>query len=172
LAKAFGLTQQEDGSWSTNDNSVTAKLRVDFVNSMDNPGSIDFDADSMNAHATIQIGLDKADASTFNHELAHYYIRTFWNSKEIQDALDMVYVKEMGDYKNDPKARIAVEEALADYLTQRTIDSSFLTNIESNSFYQRFWEAFNKMLYRVFDIKTETARNAILNQTTRAFVVN
>ena len=78
----------------------------------------------------------------------------------------------MGDYKNDPEARKAVEEALADYMTQRSIDSMFLTNIESRSYFQRFWEAFNKMLYKVFDIKTNTARTAVLNQITRSFLVN
>lgn len=172
LAQAFGLTQQEDGTWATNDNSAVGKLRVEFVNSMSTPGSIDFNEASTNAHTVIAIGLNEADASTFNHELAHYYIRTFWNSKAVQDALDMVYVKEMGDYKNDPAARIAVEEALADYMTQRTIDSSFLTNIESQSYFQRFWEAFNKMLYKVFNIKTNAARNAILSQITKSFYVN
>lgn len=172
LAQAFGLTQQEDGTWTTDDNSTIGKLRVKFVNSMSTPGSIDFNEASTNAHTVIAIGLNEADASTFNHELAHYYIRTFWNSKAVQDALDMIYVKEMGDYKNDPAARIAVEEALADYMTQRTIDSSFLTNIESQSYFQRFWEAFNKMLYKVFNIKTDAARNAILSQITKSFYVN
>lgn len=172
LAQAFGLTQQEDGSWTTTDNSAEGQLRVQFVNSMLDPGNIDFDTDSINAHTVISIGLNQADASTFNHELAHYYIRKFWNSKAVQDALDMVYVKEMGDYKNDPQARIAVEEALADYMTQRTIDSLFLTNIESQSYFQRFWESFNKMLYKVFNIKTNTAKNAILKQIIKSFLVN
>lgn len=172
LAEAFGLTRQEDGTWTTTDTSAEGQLRVQFVNDMLNPGSIDFDGDSVNAHTVISIGLNQADASTFNHELAHYYIRKFWNSKAVQDALDMVYVKEMGDYKNDPKARKAVEEALADYMTQRTIDSQFLTNIESQSYYQKFWEAFNKMLYKVFDIKTNTAKNAILKQIIKSFLVN
>lgn len=172
LAQAFGLELQEDGTWTTNDNSAEGKLRVQFVNSMNNPGSIDFNGDSINAHTVISIGLNQADASTFNHELAHYYIRKFWNSKAVQDALDMVYVKEMGDYKNDTDARRAVEEALVDYMTQRTIDSEFLTNIESQSFYQKFWESFNKMLYKVFNIKTNIARNAILKQIIKSFLVN
>lgn len=172
LAEAFGLTRQDDGSWTSGDNDSTTSLRIAFVNSMQNPGSIDFNTHSDRVHSLILIGLNKADASTFNHELAHYYIRTFWNSKAVQEALDMVYVKEMGDYKTDENARIAVEEALADYMTQQSLDSMFRSNVESRSFFQRFWESFNKMLYRVFDIKTETAKRAILNQIVSSFLIN
>ena len=32
-------------------------------------------------HYIISIGLLNGDATTFNHELAHYYIRKFRNSK-------------------------------------------------------------------------------------------
>lgn len=173
LAKAFGLRQQKDGSWSTsNPNDPVAKLRVEFVESLAEPGSIDFNHHSTAAHSLILIGLNNGDASTFNHELAHYYIRTFWNSKVVQNALNMVYKKSMGDYKTDPKARIAVEEALVDYITAQTVENAYLTELESDNGFHRFWQAFNKMLYEVFNIKTKTARNAILNQIVRSFVVN
>lgn len=173
LAEAFGLTKQEDGSWVTVDkNDPIAKLRVEFVNRMNEPGSIDFNHHSTNAHSLILIGMNEGDASTFNHELAHYYIRTFWNSKAVQDALSMVYKKSMGDYKTDPNARIAVEEALVDYITAQTVDNAYLTELESDNGFKRFWQAFNKMLYKVFNIKTDTAKNAILNQIVQSFVVN
>jgi len=106
---------------------------------MDEPGSIDFNHHSTNAHSLILIGMNEGDASTFNHELAHYYIRTFWNSKAVQDALSMVYKKSMGDYKTDPNARIAVEEALVDYITAQTVDNAYLTELESDNGFKRFW---------------------------------
>lgn len=167
LAENFGLVRGEDGNYySADSKNETAKLRVQFVNSLSNPGVIDF------AHHLISISIQEGDCSTFNHELAHYYIRTFWNSRLIQNALDMCYVKEMGDYKHDEMAKIAVEEALADYLTRQTLDASFLTNIESRSYFQRFWEAFSRAMYKVFNIKNKTAKNAILRQCAQSFFLN
>lgn len=173
LAEAFGLTKQKDGSWAIIDETdPVAKLRVEFVNRLSEPGSIDFNHHSTNAHSLILIGINEGDASTFNHELAHYYIRMFWNSKAVQDALAMVYKKSMGDYKTDPNARIAVEEALVDYITAQTVDNAYLTELESQTGFKRFWRAFNEMLYKVFNIKTNTAKNAILSQIVQSFVVN
>jgi hypothetical protein len=41
------------------------------------------------AEHTLYISLINADPTTMNHELAHYYVRTFWESKEVQKALSI-----------------------------------------------------------------------------------
>jgi len=65
------------------DNSEYAKLRVQFVNGMTEHGYIDTYKQNEIDHYIISIGLLNGDATTFNHELAHYYIRRFKNSKLI-----------------------------------------------------------------------------------------
>jgi hypothetical protein len=85
IAKAFGLTKQGDGSWATQDSDPISRLRVEFVNSIDpeHAGLYEHNSMSVSAHHVIRIGLDKADPTTFNHEMAHHYVRMFWNSEVI-----------------------------------------------------------------------------------------
>ena len=171
LARAFGLVQQEDGSWTTDSSAPYAKLRVEFVNSLSHAGAYTHNSQADAMCHLIQIGLTHGDASTFNHELAHHYIRVFWNSKVVQDALNSVYNKKMGDI-NDPKVREAVEEKLVDMMTERSVDDMFKSNIEHKSFFQNFWEKFNTMLYQMFGIKNKTVRDALADNLTSLFMEN
>lgn len=171
LAQAFDLVQQEDGSWETDSKSPFAKLRVQFVNDLTNAGEYTHNSRADAMYHLIKIGLSHGDATTFNHELAHHYIRVFWNSEIVQKALQIVYKKSMGDI-NDPKVREAVEEKLVEMMTERSVDDMFKSNIEHQSFFQKFWEKFNTMLYAVFNIKNSVARKALVDTVTKHFIEN
>lgn len=173
LAEAFGLKRNEDGSWYTDGKDEISNLRLEFVQSLgDHAGHI-----SINEHATyasyvIQIGLLEGDASTFNHELAHYYLHVFKNSKLVQKVADLVYDKKRHGDLNTKEGRRALEEDIVEMMTERSVDNMFDVKLAQKGGFQRFWEAFNKLLYKVFKIKTKTARNAILDQITQSFLVN
>lgn len=159
LAEAFGLKKQKDGSWATNDNSEVGKLRVEFVNSLgDHAGEYDM------ALHTIKIGMDQGDPTTFNHELAHFYVRKFWNSSLVQQALDLVSKQGMTDEER--------EEALVESITEMTTDNMFNSSLETRNGFFAFWEKFANLLYRVFNVKTKSARNNIIQSLTKSFVIN
>jgi len=156
IAKAFGLTKQGDGSWATQDSSPIARLRVEFVNSIDpeHAGSYEHNSMSVSAHHVIRIGLDKADPTTFNHEMAHHYVRMFWNSEVIQNALKMVSKEGMTDAER--------EEALVEKMVEMSVDNVYGTLFDNDNFFHTFWNKFANMLYNVFDIKTNTVRKQLL----------
>lgn len=164
LIDAFGLVETENGYEIPGDNSEIAKLRIQFVNSMSTRGHIDTFRKAALDHYIISIGLQRGDATTFNHELAHYYIRTFSNSKLVQSALDLYAKKGMSIDE--------IEEALVDAITERSVDNEFGVKLEDQSFFQKFWYGFNNILYKVFNIKSDTARKSIADQLTKAFLVN
>ena len=90
---------------------------------MSTRGYIDTYRKSALDHYIISIGLTRGDATTFNHELAHYYIRSFRNSKLVQAALDLYAKKDMSVDE--------IEEALVDAITERSIDNEFGDNLEN-----------------------------------------
>lgn len=159
LAQAYGLSQNEDGTWSGND------LLVQFIDYIDGAdGYYDHNTRSTYAHHVITLALNSADPSTFNHELAHHYIRMFWKSSLIQNALGAVDKPGMSDRER--------EEALVDIITAKTTSSKFMSAVEKNSFFHRFWDKFGSMLYKAFHIKNNATKNALLNNAARAFLLN
>lgn len=167
LAAAFGLVQQGDGSWVASDTSdPVAKLRVEFVNSIGDgsEGTYDYNSMSISAHHVIRIGMDKGDPTTFNHEMAHHYIRMFKNSKVIQEGLDMVNKPGMTDTER--------EEALVDKMVEISIDNVYGNIFDNQNFFHTIWNKIANMLYNVFDIKTNTVRNQILQNATKSFMMN
>lgn len=167
LAEAFGLVRQGDGSWVAKDPSdPMAKLRVEFVNSIDpdTAGLYEHNSMSISAHHVIRIGLDKGDPTTFNHEMAHHYLRMFWNSKVVQEALKMVDKPGMSDTER--------EEALVEKMVEISIDNVYGTVFEKQNFFHTFWNKFANLLYNIFDIQTNTVRNQILQNATRSFMLN
>jgi len=103
-------------------------LIIDFVDYLgEESGYYDHNSRSAAGHHTIVVALSNGDPSTFNHELAHHYVRMFWNSKLIQNALAAVYKEGMTD--------VEVEEALVDLITAKTTDSEFMSCVESQSFF-------------------------------------
>ena len=157
LAEAFGFRQLPDGTFESDDDSVVGKMRIQFVNSLgDNAGEIDM------ALHIISIGMDGADATTFNHELAHLYVRKFWNSELIQKALKLYSKKGMTDTER--------EEALVDAITEMSVDNYFENTQEGD--FNVFWNAFNEMIFKVFGITNKVARRKVTELVTRSFIVN
>ena len=160
LAKAFGLKRNKDGSFETTDDSPTGKLRVNFVNSIgEHPGQIDM------ALHTITIGMDKGDPTTFNHELAHFYVRSFWDTPLIQKALRAFDEKGISDKER--------EERLVEAITEISMDSAFKSAQENwASGLYKYWNKFAAFLYKAFDIRNEKAKKIIAENVTRSFIVN
>ena len=79
----------------------------------------------------------------------------FWNSKPVQDALKAVYNKSMGDI-NTPEGRRNVEEALVDMMTEYSLNDQFLADLNNLPLRTKFWNNFNVMLYKTFNIKNNT----------------
>lgn len=162
LAAAFGLKRQEDGTWKTEDGKDS--LLVQFLDYTDADGFYDYNTRSSMAHHVIGLSLQNSDPTTFNHEMAHHYLRMFWRSSLIQAALRAVNKQGMTDAER--------EEALVELLTMKTIDNEFIDNAQNKSFFAHFWTKFGSMLYKTFNIKTKTTRNALLNNVARAFAIN
>ena len=166
LAEAFGLVRQADGSWMSQDDDWVSRLRVEFVNSIDeeHEGSYEHNSLSVSAHHIIRIGLDKGDPTTFNHEMAHHYVRLFWNSDVIQDALKMVDKPGMTDEER--------EEALVDKMVEISIQNVYGTIFDNQNFFHILWGKIANMLYSVFNIKTKTVRDNLMKNVTKAFMLN
>lgn len=166
LAEAFGLVRQADGSWMSQDDDWVSRLRVEFVNSIDeeHEGSYEHNSLSVSAHHIIRIGLDKGDPTTFNHEMAHHYVRLFWNSDVIQDALKMVDKPGMTDVER--------EEALVDKMVEISIQNVYGTIFDNQNFFHILWGKIANMLYSVFNIKTKTVRDNLMKNVTKAFMLN
>ena len=171
LADVYGLVQQKDGTWVSTNEDGSTKLVVQFVNSLQNPGEYLDCRLLATAHDVIRIGLTEADASTFNHEIAHHYLHMFWNSKPVQDALKAVYKKSMGDI-NTPEGRRNVEEALVDMMTEYSLNDQFLTDLNNLPLRTKFWNNFNVMLYKTFNIKNNTVAETLAKQITKSFLIN
>ena len=171
LADVYGLVQQKDGTWVSTNEDGSTKLVVQFVNSLQNPGEYLDCRLLATAHDVIRIGLTEADASTFNHEIAHHYLRMFWNSKPVQDALKAVYNKSMGDI-NTPEGRRNVEEALVDMMTEYSLNDQFLADLNNLPLRTKFWNSFNVMLYKTFNIKNNTVAETLAKQITKSFLIN
>ena len=164
LIQAFGIVKVDDDYIIPDDNSEIAKLRIQFIKDIQERGYIDTYKQNEIDHYIISIGMMHGDATTFNHELAHYYIRRFKNSKLVQEALDLYAKKGMSINE--------IEEALTDAITDKSINNQWGSNLENQSFFHKFWYGFNNLLYKTFNIKTDAVRNEILNQITKSFLVN
>lgn len=170
LAEAYGLRKEitEDGRirFVSNEDDEKSRLIIDFLDYIADgvQGYYDNNSTSAAAHHVIAISLTNGDPSTFSHELAHHYIAMFRNSKLVQTALKAVDRPGMTDEER--------EEALVDIITAKTEDSQFLSSVESNSFFQKFWGSLANMLYTTFGIENQAIRNAIYRNATIAFMLN
>lgn len=167
IADAFGLKQQKDGTWTIEGKKDhLTELRLEFVKSLggDTEALIEWNSNSVSAHHLIRIGVDKGDPTTFNHEMAHYYIRTFWKSKLIQAALKMVSKPGMTDAER--------EEALVEKMVDISVENVYGTVFDNDNFFHTFWNKFANMLYNIFNIKTNTVRKQLMQNVTKAFMLN
>lgn len=164
LAQHYGLKQvvKDDGSieYSTDSKDTDKQILVKFVNSLGNKRGMYREAEH-----TLYISLINADPTTMNHELAHYYVRTFWQSKEVQKALSIFDDKELSSRQ--------LEERLVEEITSRTMAENFSTEPQKRSIIQQFWNSFKNLLNRLILGKmSESKKNDILDSIAANFYLN
>lgn len=103
----------------------------------------------------IQISLTNADATTFNHELAHHYVRMFWNSEVIQALAQKL---DTGDRSNGWQVRL--EEKVVDEITKNTTDV------------HGFWNKLTDMITTAFRWLSEPIKQSLLRKASIAFRLN
>lgn len=164
LAQHYGLKQvvKDDDSieYSTNSKDSDKQILVKFVNSLGDKRGMYREAEH-----TLYISLINADPTTMNHELAHYYVRTFWESKEVQKALSIFDDKKLNSRQ--------LEERLVEEITSRTMAENFSTEPQKRSIVQQFWNSFKNLLNRlILDKMTESKKNDILDSIAANFYLN
>lgn len=164
LAQHYGLKQvtKDDGSieYSTDSKDADKQILVKFVNSLGDKRGMYREAEH-----TLYISLINADPTTMNHELAHYYVRTFWQSKEVQKALSIFDDKKLSSRQ--------LEERLVEEITSRTMAENFSTEPQKRSIIQQFWNSFKSLLNRLILGKmTESKKNDILDSIAANFYLN
>lgn len=164
LAQHYGLKQvvKDDGSieYSTDSKDTDKQILVKFVNSLGDKRGMYREAEH-----TLYISLINADPTTMNHELAHYYVRTFWQSKEVQKALSIFDDKKLSTRQ--------LEERLVEEITSRTMAENFSTEPQKRSIIQQFWNSFKNLLNRLILGKmTESKKNDILDSIAANFYLN
>ena len=164
LAQHYGLKQvvKDDGSieYSTDSKDVDKQILVKFVNSLGDKRGMYREAEH-----TLYISLINADPTTMNHELAHYYVRTFWESKEVQKALSIFDDKKINSRQ--------LEERLVEEITSRTMAENFSTEPQKRSIIQQFWSSFKNLLNRIILGKmSESKKNDILDSIAANFYLN
>lgn len=164
LAQHYGLKQvvKDDGSieYSTDSKDQDKQILVKFVNSLGDKRGMYREAEH-----TLYISLINADPTTMNHELAHYYVRTFWESKEVQKALSIFDDKKLNSRQ--------LEERLVEEITSRTMAENFSTEPQKRSIIQQFWNSFKNLLNRLILGKmSESKKNDILDSIAANFYLN
>lgn len=164
LAQHYGLKQvvKDDGSiqYSTDSKDTDKQILVKFVNSLGDKRGMYREAEH-----TLYISLINADPTTMNHELAHYYVRTFWESKEVQKALSIFDDKKLNSRQ--------LEERLVEEITSRTMAENFSTEPQKRSVVQQFWNSFKNLLNRLILGKmSESKKNDILDSIAANFYLN
>lgn len=164
LAQHYGLKQvvKDDGSieYSTDSKDPDKQILVKFVNSLGDKRGMYREAEH-----TLYISLINADPTTMNHELAHYYVRTFWESKEVQKALSIFDDKKLSSRQ--------LEERLVEEITSRTMAENFSTEPQKRSIVQQFWSSFKNLLNRLILGKmSEFKKNDILDSIAANFYLN
>lgn len=164
LAQHYGLKQvtKDDGSieYSTDSKDTDKQILVKFVNSLGDKRGMYREAEH-----TLYISLINADPTTMNHELAHYYVRTFWQSKEVQKALSIFDDKKLSSRQ--------LEERLVEEITSRTMAKNFSTEPQKRSIIQQFWNSFKNLLNRLILGKmSESKKNDILDSIAANFYLN
>lgn len=164
LAQHYGLKQvvKDDGSieYSTDSKDPDKQILVKFVNSLGDKRGMYREAEH-----TLYISLINADPTTMNHELAHYYVRTFWESKEVQKALSIFDDKKLNSRQ--------LEERLVEEITSRTMAENFSTEPQKRSIVQQFWSSFKNLLNRLILGKmSESKKNDILDSIAANFYLN
>lgn len=163
LVKAFGLEKVVDSDGNIKyvskqkDAYGNPQLIIQFCEyiepgkrgAYDQTGVIDAAAN------VIQISLAEGNPATVVHELAHHYVRMFWNTEVIQNA-----VKKIDNGDRSEGWQVRLEEKLVDEITDRNKD------------YSSFWESFADMLRAGFIWLTNPVKQSLLRKASLAFRIN
>ena len=135
IIKAFGLEQHRDKDgniyFTSKEKDELGRYKVmiqfcDYINGS-KKGLYDQTERLSVAANVIEISLLDADGTTIIHELAHHYIRMFWDSEVVQNAVKKL---DTGDRSEGWQTRL--EEKIVDEITMRTAEASdFWTNLFS-----------------------------------------
>jgi hypothetical protein len=99
--------------------------------------------------------LTDADPTTINHELAHHYVRMFWDSEVVQKA-----AKKLDDGDRTEGWQVRLEEKLVDEITKRTTET------------EDFWSGLKEMLRRAFLWLSSPIKQNLLRKVSLAFRLN
>ena len=148
-------------------NDPKQQLRVQFVNSLrvgdwtDDKGETHkgafADQEAVgSAIGLIYIAMQEADATTLEHELAHRYIRMFWDSEVVQEALLAVDKrwKNFGK-KGDAKT---VEEELVNYIVE-SASGKWSKSQQLKTLFAHWWNRFNDMIHEAIGRPLKNSHN-------------
>jgi hypothetical protein len=145
------------------ENSTTGKLKVSIVNNIskyikESPEGTKgaYSEDINHLMSTLYISLQNGDHTTIVHELLHRYIRNYWETQPVQDALK---VADKRKFKGDS---IQIEEALVDKI-MHLLDTDGKEN-------RKFWTKMNDMLNGWFSAYSN--KKEILDDLTMYFSIN
>lgn len=163
LLKAFGLEKKVDKDGNVyftskeKDESGRYKVVIQFCEYIEggHAGVYDQSGRLEAAANLIQISLTNADATTFNHELAHHYVRMFWNSEIIQKLAEKL---DTGDRSNGWKVRL--EERIVDEITKNTVEAS------------GFWNKLTNAITTAFRWLSSPIKQSLLRKASLAFRLN
>jgi len=99
--------------------------------------------------------LTDADPTTINHELAHHYVRMFWDSEVVQKA-----AKKLDDGDRTEGWQVRLEEKLVDEITKRTTET------------EDFWSGLKEMLRSAFLWLSSPIKQNLLRKVSLAFRLN
>lgn len=173
--KDLQLSEDDDRSYLTEEEQ-TILCRIQFVNSL---RAEDYElpdgtiikgvlnsehGDQFTIH-TIYISMMDGDATTMVHELAHHYIRQWWNTDLIQNGLRAF----------DPQNKLTGEQAaekLVGYITDKVLSDN--ATKEQKNWVNTFWQKFNNMIRRALGapLKNYNDRTTFLDSISAFFTVN
>lgn len=163
LAKAFNLEKHVDSNGNVTfvskdkDDSGRPKVIIQFCEYIEDgkKGVYDQTGRIEAAANIIQISLMDGDPNTISHELAHHYIRMFWNSEVIQNA-----AKKLDDGDRSEGWQVRLEEKLVNEIVSRTSES------------EGIWNKFSDMIKTTFLWISSPVKQMLLYKASLAFRLN
>lgn len=163
LISAFGLEKKVDDKGNVyfvskaKDENGRHKVVIQFCEYLENgkKGVYDQTGRIEAAVNLIQISLTDADPTTINHELAHHYVRMFWDSEVVQKA-----AKKLDGGDRTEGWQVRLEEKLVDEITKRTTET------------EDFWSGLKEMLRSAFLWLSSPIKQNLLRKVSLAFRLN
>lgn len=165
--------------------SISPKLRhkgrVDGTFTLNDSDELSKNAKLQGAANIIMIYLNNSpNDSSFSHEMAHYYIKTFWKTDMVQEALSYIQENYFGGKKTSSHD---LEEKLVKLMEQDSVAMNRSISYDKKhgfkkkqSWINKFWNRLSSRIERMFsneNFKIDNQnRDQIVHYCTLAFVVN